>query len=156
MPDHFPGPRRERVAPRTGEVIRHGDCSPFNTVWRGDRVVGLIDWDFAQPGDAISDLAYLAWYAVPLAGDRRAGGYGFRDGVDRAGRLRALCAAYGRHRPREVVDEAVRIIDLERVQTEELAGRGLAPWVDFAADGNVEAFAAEAAWIRDNTSLLLS
>jgi Ser/Thr protein kinase RdoA (MazF antagonist) len=142
-------------APGPGELVRHGDFSPFNTVWRGDRVVGLIDWDFAQPGAAISDVAYLAWYAVPLAGDRRAREYGFADGVDRSRRLRELCAAYGRHEPADVVEEAVRIIELERVETLELARRGVEPWARFAVDGNPAAFASEAAWIRDNRRLLL-
>jgi len=146
---------RNPLAPRAGEVVRHGDFSPFNTVWRGDRVVGLIDWDFAQPGPAISDLAYLAWYAVPLAGDRRACEYGFAGGVDRPLRLRTLCAAYGRTTPAEVVEEAVRIIEAERVETLELARRGVEPWVRFAADGNPDAFAAEAAWISANRRLLL-
>ncbi|HEY7202345.1 MAG TPA: aminoglycoside phosphotransferase family protein, partial [Candidatus Dormibacteraeota bacterium] len=68
---------RNPLAPAVGEVVRHGDFAPFNTVWRGHRLVGVIDWDFAQPGPAISDLAYLAWYAVPLAGDRRVREYGF-------------------------------------------------------------------------------
>ena len=146
---------RNPLAPATGEVVRHGDFSPFNTVWRDGRVVGVIDWDFAQPGDAISDLACLAWYAVPLAGDRRARMNGFAGGVDRAGRLRALCAAYGRFGAAEVVAETVRIIELERAQTAELAARGLEPWAAFARDGNLEAFAAEAAWIRQHTGLLL-
>jgi hypothetical protein len=152
-----PGARwRSPLAPLAGEVVCHGDCSPFNTVWRDGRVVGLIDWDFARPGPAISDLAYLAWYAVPLADDRRAREYGFADGADRRGRLRALCLAYGRHEPAEVVEEAVRIIELERAETVELARRGVEPWARFAADGNPAAFAAEAAWIREHGHLLTS
>jgi Phosphotransferase enzyme family len=146
---------RNPLAPQDGEVIRHGDFSPFNSVWHADRLVGLIDWDFAQPGDAISDLAYLAWYAVPLADDRRVREYGFADGMDRSQRLRALCTSYGGHGPREVVAEAIRIIDLERVQTEELARRGIQPWVRFATDGNPAAFVAAATWIRENSSLIL-
>jgi hypothetical protein len=148
-------PWRNPLAPPAGEVIRHGDFSPFNTVWRGDRVAGIIDWDFAQPGDPISDLAYLAWYAVPLAGDRRARMNGFKDDLNRAARLRALCTAYGSHSPDDVVKETVRIIELERVQTDELAQRGLEPWSGFVEHGNLEAFALEAAWIRENSSLLL-
>lgn len=146
---------RLRIAPQEDELIRHGDFSPPNTIWRDGKVVGLVDWDFAQPGKAISDLAYLAWYAVPLAGDDRARTCGFKDGVDRAGRLHALCSAYARHDPREVVEEAVRIIDLEAVQMAELAKRGIKPWVRFVSHGNLEAFAAEAAWIRENAGLLL-
>jgi hypothetical protein len=146
---------RIRIAPHEYELVRHGDPSPPNTIWRDDKVVGLVDWDFAQPGKAISDLAYLAWYAVPLAGDDRAQTCGFKDGVDRAGRLRALCSAYGQHDPHEVVAEAVRIIVLERVQMAELSQQGVQPWVDFVATGNLEAFSNEAAWIRENVKLLL-
>jgi hypothetical protein len=80
---------------------------------------------------------------------------GFKDGVDRAGRLRALCSAYGQHDPHEVVAEAVRIIVLERVQMAELSQHGVQPWVDFVATGNLEAFSNEAAWIRENVKLLL-
>lgn len=146
---------RIQVAPHEAELVRHGDFSPANTIWRDNKLVGLIDWDFAQPGKAISDLAYLAWYAVPLVDDDRARGCGFTDGVDRAGRLRALCSTYGGHSPSQVVEEAVRIIDLERVQMAELAKRGVQPWVDFVTHGNLEAFAAEAAWIRENARLLI-
>jgi hypothetical protein len=32
---------RNPLAPSTGELIRHGDFSPFNSVWRGGRVVGI-------------------------------------------------------------------------------------------------------------------
>jgi hypothetical protein len=116
----------------------------------------LIDWDFAQPGAAITDLGYLAWYAVPLSPDRRAEEYGFVGGVDRAQRLRILCSAYGSYSPAEVIDETLSLIETERIQTMDLAERGLAPWTRFAADGDVEGFAAEVEWIRRNRQQLLA
>lgn len=146
---------RNPLAPKSSEVVRHGDFSPFNTVWSENRVVGVIDWDFAQPGAAISDLAYLAWYAVPFTPDARARMFGFETGLNRASRLEVLCHAYGNHTPREVVEETVRIIEVERSQTAELARRGLQPWVGFVAHGNLEAFAAEVNWIRQNQHLLV-
>jgi aminoglycoside phosphotransferase (APT) family kinase protein len=147
---------RNPLAPADGELIRHGDFSPFNTLWRDDQVVGVIDWDFAQPGKAITDLAYLAWYAVPLQNDGRVREYGLRLPVDRAGRLRALVEAYGAYPPAEVVDAAVEAIETERDQTAELADRGLAPWVAFAADGSIDAFTADAAWIGAHRHELLA
>lgn len=53
-----PGPGRR--------VLRHGDLGPWNTLWDGDRLVGLIDWDFLEPAPELWDFAQLAWYAVPL------------------------------------------------------------------------------------------
>jgi hypothetical protein len=145
---------RNPLAPKSGELILHGDFSPFNTVWRSDRVVGVIDWDFAMPGMAVTDLAYLAWYSVPL--DQRAVERGFRTGPDRAARLRALCDAYGRYEPKKVVDATIEAIETERAQTAELATLGVEPWTRFAADGNLEAFDETAAWIRANRKLLHS
>jgi hypothetical protein len=54
-----------------------------------------------------------------------------------------------------VVEEAIRIIEVEGAQTQLLAERGLGPWVSFGAHSNVEGFAAEATWIRENRALLL-
>lgn len=118
-------------------------------------MVGVIDWDFAQPGAALTDLAYLAWYAVPLRDDRHGRAYGFADGVDRAARLRALCAAYGDCSPCATLDAAVEWIETERAQTLELARRGASPWTRFAADGNPEAFTTDVEWIRRHRGLLL-
>ena len=49
-----------------GPTIIHGDISPWNVVWREDRIVGLLDWDQAGPGRDLEDLAYAAWVWVPL------------------------------------------------------------------------------------------
>lgn len=146
---------RNPLAQRTGEVVRHGDFVPFNTVWRDGRVRGIIDWDFAQPGRAITDVSHLAWYAIPLSGDWRADEYGFGGRIDRAERLRVLCAAYGGPEPSEVVDEAVTMIRTERAHMAELAERGLAPWTRFVADGSLAGFDAEAEWIEANRAGLL-
>lgn len=148
---------RNPMAPADGEVIRHGDFSPFNILWQDDRPTGVIDWDFAQPGRAITDLAYLAWNAVPLQGPGRISEYGLPDDVDLPARLMALCTAYGgTFGADEVIDAAIEAIQTEADQTAELAKRGLHPWQRFAADGNVDAFHREAEWIRGNRALFVT
>jgi len=67
-----------------------------------------------------------------------------------------LCRAYGAYSQLAVVDEAIRIIEVERVQTRELAMRGLDPWVGFAERGNLEAFDAEGDWIVAHRQFLWS
>ena len=131
-----------------GELVRHGDFSPFNTVWRDEDVVGVIDWDFAQPGKAITDLAYLAWYTVPLSDDASAGRFSLTPPIARSERLATLANAYGGFTPAEVVEAAIEAITEERLQMLELGRRGVQPWKRFVAGGNPEAFERDVAWIR--------
>lgn len=59
--DGWHQPAREPV-----EVICHNDVAPYNCVYDGDRVVGLIDFDAAGPGPRSWDLAYAVYRFVPL------------------------------------------------------------------------------------------
>lgn len=38
-------------------VLRHGDFWPGNILWQGDDITGIVDWEAALIGPAISDLA---------------------------------------------------------------------------------------------------
>jgi len=78
-----------------GPIIRHGDLWPSNVVFRSGRPAALIDWEFAQPGTRLDDLASAAKHWVPLMSDERARADGWTTPLDRMVRLRLLCDAYG-------------------------------------------------------------
>lgn len=78
-----------------GPLIRHGDLWPSNVVFRSGRPVALIDWEFAQPGDVLDDVASAAKHWVPLCSDERASDDGWELPLDRRHRLRVLCDGYG-------------------------------------------------------------
>lgn len=80
-----PGPWRFPPS-STYERVLHNDLGLHNLVFEGDGLAGVFDWDVAGPGDVVSELAYIAWCAVPL----------FRPVPDdvAARRLRVLAAAY--------------------------------------------------------------
>ncbi|MEU1161380.1 phosphotransferase [Streptomyces sp. NPDC005921] len=65
--------------------MRHGDLTSWNSVWADDRLVGVIDWDLAIPGEALDDLAQLAWYSVPLRLPDRQRRVGYGAGVGAVG-----------------------------------------------------------------------
>jgi hypothetical protein len=57
--------------------------------------VALIDWEFAQPGTVLDDIASGAKQWVPLLSDRQAEENGWALPLDRTRRLRMFCDAYG-------------------------------------------------------------
>jgi hypothetical protein len=77
------------------QVILHGDLGPWNTIWHEDTLIGLIDWDFAHPGDRIEDVAQLAYYFIPLRGTLGWQNAGFEKRPHLAVRLQTLVEAYG-------------------------------------------------------------
>ena len=83
-----------------GPIIRHGDLWPPNVVFRAGLRVALIDWDFAQPGTVLDDLASAAKHWVPPCSDDRAIADGWVPPIDRRRRLRVLCDGYGLDRAR--------------------------------------------------------
>ncbi|TDD26992.1 aminoglycoside phosphotransferase family protein [Kribbella turkmenica] len=43
------------------EVVCHHDPGPNNFVFRDGQPVAMIDFDLAEPGDALEDIGYAAW-----------------------------------------------------------------------------------------------
>ena len=89
------GWREGAAAPEGGEVVCHNDVAHYNTVFQAGRPVAFIDWDFAAPGPRAWDVAVAAYRFVPLVPDQGAAELGAVLPVDRPGRLRRFCDAYG-------------------------------------------------------------
>lgn len=131
-----------------GQVVRHGDLTPWNVLFAGDRITGLIDWDFAEPGEPLTDLAQMALYFVPLRGEDHARACGFDSMADLPRRLQVLCAAYGSFTPPMVVREIERLQLASVREIEDRANEGLYPWTMFRENGEIDRTTAEVAWLR--------
>jgi hypothetical protein len=86
---------------RPGLVIGHNDAAPYNAVWRGDRLVGFVDWETAGPCSRETDLAFAALWWVPLHARHLARKVGFEAFDDRRRRLHLFLDAYGYPSDRE-------------------------------------------------------
>lgn len=82
-------------APKSGEIISHGDLGPWNTVYRDGVPIAFIDWDAAQPIEPLTDLAEAAWTFVPLAPPEQLAEAGFDPLPDLPARMRMFVDAYG-------------------------------------------------------------
>ncbi len=78
-----------------GLIIGHGDPAPYNAVWTGRGLVGLIDWDNAGPVHADDDLAWVAFSWTPLHAADVVEREGFTALSERRERLERLLRAYG-------------------------------------------------------------
>jgi hypothetical protein len=133
------------------ELICHTDLWPPNLVFRDGEAVALIDWDFAQPGHRLDDVASGAKHFVPLvAADRRAAD-GWPETGEEPRRLRLFCDAYGLTVPeRAGLLEAV--LDNNRAGYESHRQWGQAGVVGFAemwAEGSGERILQDRAWLLD-------
>jgi len=143
--------------PRTdpGHVLRHGDLGPWNTLWRGDELTGVIDFDTAEPAPPGWDTAQAAWFFVtlrPLTG-YRAGGPTFTDD-DVLRRFRVWCEESG------VTGASLlgRVAEVQRFERDRIADRGAAghePYATFLRRGDVVAIDGDRAWLAEHADRLL-
>jgi len=138
-----------------GQIIRHGDLGPWNSVWRDGVLVGFIDWDFAEPGTALDDVAQLAWYAVPLRGPDAARAAGLAEDCDLQARLDMLCQGYGVSSA-AVLGALERLIAREIARLDDFGSAGVEPWSGFRERGDEAVLAEELKWLSANRSFLTS
>lgn len=119
-----------------GEVILHGDPGPWNVVWDdAGHPIALIDWDHANPGEPLDDLAYLAAYAAPLAADDDEAMTWMRhpQPPDRRHRLEVIADGYGTE-VAPLVDRAAAVMAKTNRTVERMARLGLEPQRTWATD----------------------
>ena len=116
--------------------------------------MGIIDWDFLEPGNPIDDVAQLAWYAVPLRGEEHCRLVRFDTMPDLRARLEALCKVCDAI-PAAVLDALADLQAMEMRRTAELGQRGLPPWDSSLACGDRQEITAEAAWLAVHRDRLI-
>ena len=135
------------------EVVCHNDFAPYNVVFGDDGPVGVIDWETAAPGARVWDVAYAAYRWVPLS---RSAPAELLDAHARARRLRIFCDAYGlgaADRAILLATVARRVTALRDLLVAE-AARGNPVFAEHLADGHVEEYDADLAYLHASRAAL--
>lgn len=136
-----------------GEIALHGDFGPYNLVWHGDRLAGVIDFELARPGREIEDAVFSAIRVAHLRPDAFAAQLGYATVPDRRERLQAFADGYG-CTPGALLAFA---IEEQRGEIARMTGygrAGLEPWAGFLRRGLEARAAAELAWLEQNIAAL--
>lgn len=110
-----------------GEIICHHDFAPYNAVFKGSRLLGIVDWEGAGPGTVKEEIAFLAWQWTPLRAPERE----IRDDrdpeVNQTRRLRLLLDSYGFEDRSGLIDAIIERVEISRSGIEERAAAGGLP-----------------------------
>ncbi|MBO0880685.1 MAG: aminoglycoside phosphotransferase family protein [Mycobacterium sp.] len=147
----------EISAPVTIDCIGHRDLAPWNIVFRGTDVVGIIDWDFAGPSSRVWDLAYAAHQFVPFHPAPNMPAFGWTEEPDRARRLRCFIEAYGLDvTPEEIVDLTIVRLTSMAASIASHVRAGDPAFAMHARDGHAQAYLNAARYIIDHRQTFLA
>lgn len=134
-----------------GEVVTHHDVGPGNVVWRDGLAVALIDWEFAEPGDPVVDLADAAVHVAGWLPEERRRRAGFPADATAERLVLALLDGYGGDHDLAGLADVVVVHLREELRRIEELGRfgGIEPWASLDGHGVGERLRTILAWHED-------
>lgn len=132
---------------KEGMIVRHADLGPWNMIWMASDLVGLIDWDMAEPGYPIEDVAQVAWYCLPLRTPERCSDAGVESALLNK-RLSVLCQTYDVDADL-VLNALVQLQKKEIERTIQLGQAGVNPWQFFMQRGDVADINEDMSWLLE-------
>ena len=157
-PSHARWARGRPGPPGPGELMCHGDFAPWNVVWteRGEPA-GIIDWDFAFPGEPSFDVLYAMDWSVPFRDDEACLDFHhFGEVPDRRNRIEIFLDSYGHDALDPGLEVVAGVCGVRRrtaSNERELAARGIRPQATWVAAGHLDQVEAVTRWIEEHADL---
>jgi aminoglycoside phosphotransferase (APT) family kinase protein len=121
---------------QAGEIICHHDFAPYNAVFRGSQLLGMVDWEGAGPGTIQEEIAFLAWQWVPLTPPRPEVSEAITRQIDHIARLRLLLDSYGYDDRAGLIDAIIERVEISRTGIEARAAEGGLAYVALRDEGH--------------------
>jgi hypothetical protein len=131
----------------------HGDIAPWNIISRGNKIIGLIDWEYAGPLDPLIELARVCWLFPQLVDDDLGKLYELPSPRERGRQVRLMLDTYGLS-PRERRTFLEKIIETVIAET---AHEAIDAHITFNSTGNLWGMAWRTRslyWIWRNKTIL--
>jgi hypothetical protein len=118
------------------EIICHHDFAPYNAVFKGSHLRGIVDWEGAGPGTIQEEVAFLAWQWVPLRPPLRQVQGGLDVRVNEVARMRLLLDSYAYQNRNGFIDAIINRVEISRSGIEERANEGGLPFIELRNEGH--------------------
>lgn len=135
------------------EVICHHDIAPYNTVYRDERPVAFIDFDFAGPGPRVWDLAYAAYRFVPLSNEPDVRDQGHAGVEWQQRRLRLMRRSYGPLPGDDLVETVIDRLQHLCAFLEDQDASGDPTFGQHVADGHLALYRRDVAFVTQRRHL---
>jgi hypothetical protein len=150
-----PGAGWHWPAREPAEVVCHNDFAPYNLMFQGTELTGVIDFDLASPGPRAWDMGYAAYRFVTLTSPGNPD-VPRRNPAEQARRLAGFASAYGDARiaPGDVVDAAIAKLREMVAFIEGAAAAGDPAQRAVLARGDVEIYERDIAYLERHRTRL--
>lgn len=149
VPDDADVWQQQELGPTRGELVGHRDLGPYNMVFDGAQLAGIIDWDVCGPTTREWDLALALYRMVPICDDRQAELFGWSQPPDRVDRFWYFCDTYGLEDPALVLDVLIGRVADEIVTIERRGRQGDPRYEQQVAEDHASAYRRDIAFLLE-------